>query len=88
MDVLETAGIESFKGTLAFARLVILMLFIASLFQYNGHAVIFALLCGALAYVSQMLFTMQKNTLGYGLQLASALCWVFGLVKLLTTPYY
>lgn len=69
---------ESFRGTLAFGRLVLGMLFLAGLLGWvfgdlGREAFSLAIVATALAYAAQFLYTAQQDTLGALAQLACLL---------------
>lgn len=64
MDLLQSLQLESFKATLSFARLAILLLFVACLVTGAYGGVAFVVICTALSYVAQMLYTQQMGRAG------------------------
>lgn len=79
--------IESFKGTLAFARLAIVLLFLACLLGEVQLGVCAAILCAASSYASQTFFTQDSLKGGYLFQLVALACWVVGFLALILAPH-
>jgi len=74
MTFQEQIAVESFKGTLAFARLLIAMLFVASVVVDSGLGVIFSILCAAASYHSQHWYTQQNEYNGLIFQIIALVC--------------
>ena len=74
MTFQEQIAVESFKGTLAFARLLIAMLFVASIVVDSGFGVIFSILCGLASYQSQHWYTQGNESNGLAFQVIALVC--------------
>lgn len=87
MELIDRLAVESFKGTLAFARLLILMLFIASVMVDSGIGVCASIIVAAASYVSQHFFTINENRNGYVFQAVAVVAGIIAFIALMLAPH-